>query len=243
MTIRTPDPVIQPEHVDLLLRAAGLAPSLHNSQPWQFAVGASHVEVYADPSQQLRDSDPAGRSLMISCGAAVFNLRVAFAHLGLRPRPRLMPDEADPTLVATIDVDQGQRSTDLGRFYEALLERRTNRRPFQDHRLPPSVSANMSDAARTEGAALSVFDDPDEVARIVDLLNDAEIVERAQPSRIGERARWVGEERREADAGIPSASLGPRPTQVGTAFRDLSLAGGPRDHAAFETAPTLAVLS
>ena len=243
MTIRVPDPVIRPDHVDMLLRAAGLAPSLHNSQPWQFAVGSSHVEVYADASRQLRHSDPAGRSLLISCGAAVFNLRVAFAHLGLRPRPRLLPDEANPTLVATIEVDKGQQGADLGRFYEALLARRTNRRPFQDRRLPPSVTANVSDAARTEGAALSVFDDPEEVARIVDLLNDADIVERAQPSRIGERARWVGEERREVEAGIPSASLGPRPTQVRTAFRDLSLAHIPRDHAAFETAPTLAVLS
>ena len=109
MTIRAPDPVIQPEHVEMLLRAAGLAPSLHNSQPWQFAVGASHVEVYADPSKQLRDSDPSGRSLLISCGAAVFNLRVAFARLGYGPRPRLVPDEADPTLVATVDVDKRQR--------------------------------------------------------------------------------------------------------------------------------------
>lgn len=243
MTIRVPDPVIQPEHVDMLLRAAGLAPSLHNSQPWQFAVGTSHVEVYADASRQLRGSDAGGRSLLISCGAAVFNLRVALAHLGLRPRARLMPDVADPTLVATIEVDNAPQGADLGRFYEALLARRTNRRPFQDRRLPPSVTSNMSEAARTEGAALSVFNDPEEVTRIVDLLNDADIVDRSEPSRRDERARWVGDERGEVDAGIPSASLGPRPTQVRTAYRDLSLTHVPRDHAAFETAPTLAILS
>jgi hypothetical protein len=243
MSIRVPDPVIPPEHVDMLLRAAGLAPSLHNAQPWQFAVGSSHMEVYADASRQLRDSDPAGRSLLISCGAAVFNLRVAFAHLGLHPRPRLMPDEGDPTLVATIEVDKGRQGADLGRFYDALSARRTNRHPFQCRRLPPSVTANMIDAARTEGAILSVFDDPEEVERIVDLLDDAGIVERAEQSRIGERARWVGEERCEVAAGIPSASLGPRPTQLRTAFRDLSLSGAPRAHAAFEAAPTLAVLS
>ena len=44
-------------------------------------------------------------------------------------------------------------------------------------------------------------------------------------------------------AGVPSASLGPRPTQLGTPFRDLGPTGLPRDHAAFEKAPTLAVLS
>ena len=96
MTIRVPDPVIQPEHAEMLLRAAGLAPSLHNSQPWQFAVGARHVEVYADPSNQLRDADPSGRSLLISCGAAVFNLRVAFARLGYGVHRAWCPTKPTP---------------------------------------------------------------------------------------------------------------------------------------------------
>lgn len=243
MTVRSQGPVLGAEHVHMLLRAACLAPSLHNSQPWQFAVGSSHVEVYADASRQLRNSDPTGRSLLISCGAAVFNLRVAFAHLGFRPRPRLMPDRADPTLVAIVEVERRQRAADLGRFYEALLARRTNRRPFQDRGLPPSVSATMTDAARTEGAVLTVFEDPEEVARIVELLHDADIADRTQLSLVDERANWVGVERREAKAGIPSESLGPRPTQLDTPFRDLGPAGLPRDHVAFERAPTLAVLS
>ena len=242
MTIHATDPVIRPEHVDVLLRAGGLAPSLHNSQPWQFAVGSRHVEVYADASQQLRSSDPSGRSLLISCGAAVFNLRVAFAHLGLLPRPRLLPDPADPTLVATLEVEGQQRPDDLGRFYNALFARRTNRRPFQDRNPPRWVLTSLTDAARTEGAVLNVFDDPEEVARVVGLLRDADIVDRTEPSRIDERARWVGEHRRESTAGIPSDSLGPRPSRLDTAFRDLGPAGVPRDHATFENAPILAVL-
>jgi len=243
MTIRAQDRVIQPEHMDMLLLAAGLAPSLHNSQPWQFAVGASHVEVYADPSQQLRNSDPTGRSLLISCGAAVLNLRVAFAHLGYSPRPRLMPDRADPLLVATIDVERRQGAADLGRLYEAVFARRTNRRPFQDRGLPPSMAAALREAAHREGAILSIFDDSEEVARIVDLLRDGDMIDRTEPSRIDERAKWVGEQLREGGVGIPSDSLGPRPTQVDTAFRDLGPTGVPRDHATFEKAPTLAILS
>src|SRR5215210_4083684 len=157
MTIRAQDRVIQPEHMDMLLLAAGLAPSLHNSQPWQFAVGSSHVEVYADPSQQLRNADPTGRSLLISCGAAVFNLRVAAAHLGLRPRPHLMPDQSDPTLIATIDVDRRQGAADLRRLYDAVPARRTNRRPGEERSLPWPVAATLDGAARVEGAVVTLF--------------------------------------------------------------------------------------
>jgi hypothetical protein len=242
-TCRVEDRVISPEHADILLRAAGVAPSLHNSQPWEFAVGATHAEVYADASRQLRNADPTGRSLLISCGAAVFNLRVALAHLGFRARPRLLPHPDEPTLVASVEVDTRQRPDDLDRFYDTLPARRTNRQPFQDRPLPRPVVAALSDAAQIEGAALNVSDDSDDVARIVRLLNDADMVERTEPSRVEERARWVGVGRTEGDAGIPSESLGPRPIQLGTPLRDLGSARSTRDHAAFEKAPTLAILS
>ena len=71
-------------------------PSLHNSQPWEFGVSDRYVEIYLVPSRRLPDSDASGRSQLVSCGAALFNLRVAAAHLGMHPRVDLLPDEADP---------------------------------------------------------------------------------------------------------------------------------------------------
>src|SRR3954447_19373304 len=88
-----------------LLQAATAAPSIHNSQPWRFAVGESRIQVYADPDRHLRRSDDAGRSLLISCGAALFNLRVAAEHLALDARVRLVPNRGS-TLVAVVDLDR-----------------------------------------------------------------------------------------------------------------------------------------
>src|SRR5690606_41301226 len=64
------------------LAAAVLAPSVHNTQPWRFEVQPTAVEVYADYSRQLTVADPTGRALILSVGAAVFNLRVAVRVLG-----------------------------------------------------------------------------------------------------------------------------------------------------------------
>jgi len=240
---RVADDLIGPAETAILLRAATLAPSLHNTQPWAFAVGPRHVEVFADSSRQLRNSDPSGRSLLISCGAALFNLRVAAEHLGFHPRVQLLPDDDDPTLVAVVKVDHRHpQAGGLGGHYAAIPVRRTNRHPFRNRRIPASVVATLGDAAVAEGAMLRVFDEPDKVARITDLLHDADLVDHTDPARIIERQAWVGGRRRHD--GVPAASLGPRPTDPQSAFRDLGHAVGvPRDYAAFEATPTVAILS
>jgi nitroreductase len=229
--------------LSIMLEAAVHAPSLHNSQPWAFGVGPARIELYADPSRQLKHADPSGRSLLVSCGAALFNLRVAAEHVGFHPRVRVLPDPDRPTLVARFDIDHRHRgSGGLGGYYPAILARRTNRRPFHDRRLPTSVVASLSEAVRAEGAVLRVYDDPNEVARIIGLLHHADLAEHADPARVAERQAWIGGPQR--SDGIPVAALGPRPTQVRAAHRDLGHAvGGVRDHADFEAAPTIAVIS
>jgi hypothetical protein len=237
------DQPLSESDIDKLLRAATLAPSLHNSQPWAFAFGSNHVEVYLDASRQLPNADPTGRSLRISCGAAIFNLRVAGEHLGFRPHLRLNPDPTEPTLVAVAKLGQPRpRPGPLDRFYPAIARRRTNRRPFRNQNLPYSVLAALDEAARAEGAILRIYNDPDEVCRIIELTHSADLADATEPGRTTERQAWVGGRFR--DDGIPAGSLGPRPLAQRAAFRDLGQAVGiPRDYAQFEAAPTIAILS
>lgn len=238
-----PDPVLSPRVADLLLRAAVRAPSVHNSQPWAFAVGDSHVEVYADFSRRLRRSDEPGRALLMSCGAALFNLRVAAEHLGFHPRVRVLPDPDDPTLVAIVAMTHRHgRPGSLNGYLPAVWQRRTNRLPFRDRGLPTAVVSRLAAAASVEGADLRVYDDEGEVRRIVELLHDADRSDRDDPARVTERQAWVGGRLRRE--GIPVRSLGPRPTDLDTPFRDLGQGvDAEREDATFEKSPTVAVLS
>jgi nitroreductase len=227
----------------LLLAAATSAPSLHNTQPWSFEIDNDRVRVYADPSRQLPRSDPAGRALLISCGAALFNLRVAAEHLRYHPRVRLLPDPTDRTLVASVSL--GSRRPHVGglaMYYKAIAARRTNRLPFRNRSIPHVVLAAMGEAARAENAQLRIYDDPDEVSRIVALLHVADLAEADDPAVRVERQRWIGGPHR--DDGIPVRSLGPRPDGPLTPFRDLGQGVGvARDDAGFEQTPTVAILS
>src|SRR5690606_32132752 len=62
--------------------AAGMAPSVHNTQPWRWRVFPEWLELYADRSRQLGRADPEGRLMTISCGAALHHARVALAAEG-----------------------------------------------------------------------------------------------------------------------------------------------------------------
>jgi len=124
-----------PSEGDVMLSAATRAPSLHNSQPWEFGVGNRHVEVYLVPSRRLPHSDASGRFQLVSCGAALFNLRVAAAHLGMHPSVELLPGEADPTLIAILYADhRHERPSSLDTCYPAIGARRTNRMPLSARR-------------------------------------------------------------------------------------------------------------
>lgn len=238
-----PEFVLSARQADLLVRAAVRAPSVHNSQPWAFAVGDSHIEVYADASRHLWRSDETGRALLVSCGAALFNLRVAAGHLGLHPRVRVLPDPDDPTLVALLTLNHRHgRPSGLDGYFPAVWERRTNRLPFRDRKLPAAVVGRLAEAASVEGAVLRVYDDEGEVRRIVELLHDADRADRDDPARVAERQAWIGGRLRRD--GVPVRSLGPRPTDVHTPFRDLGQAvDAEREAATFEKSPTVAVLS
>jgi hypothetical protein len=76
-----------------LIATAARAPSVQNTQPWRFRVGEYAIELYADPGRKLQ-VDPVGREMLISCGAALYGLRLAVRSLGYLPVVEPLPDPA-----------------------------------------------------------------------------------------------------------------------------------------------------
>src|SRR6266536_4630476 len=94
--------VLTSDQVAFVLATAGRAPSLHNTQPWRFRVRGNGLDLYADPDRRLRAIDPDGREMLISCGAALFGLRLGIRHLGYRAAVELLPDPGHPSLLARV---------------------------------------------------------------------------------------------------------------------------------------------
>ena len=112
------------------VEAAVAAPSIHNSQPWRFRVRGGGIDVFADWDRQLQVIDPSGRELLISIGAAVFNLRVAMRDHARAPLLRWWPDQAEPDLVVRVAPGgPAPQSSTVTALADAIPRRHTIRRP------------------------------------------------------------------------------------------------------------------
>lgn len=65
-----------------LIRAATLAMSGHNTQPWRFRIGPGSVELRPDPSRATPMVDPDDHHLFVSLGCAAETLAIAGAAAG-----------------------------------------------------------------------------------------------------------------------------------------------------------------
>jgi nitroreductase len=48
--------------VRTVLNLSSRAPSVHNTQPWRWRVGAAGLHLYSDVNRQLPNTDPDGRT-------------------------------------------------------------------------------------------------------------------------------------------------------------------------------------
>ncbi|MDW4908630.1 hypothetical protein RB628_25650 [Streptomyces sp. ADMS] len=200
-----------------LARAASLAPSLHNSQPWFFAEeGHDHgFEVHTSDRQRMMLTDPGGREAVIACGAALFNVRIAVGRLGFRPVVDLLPEPGNSAFLAHVGYAAHVPATpDEALMARAMPRRRTHRGPFGPDPVPDTLLDELRDHARAEGAVLQVVDEPEKLRLVTDLVRIAENAHRADPDRNAELTRCVG------PYGIPAEACRHHPDHTLLAGRD-----------------------
>jgi len=149
-----------------VLALATRAPSVHNTQPWRWLVGTHSLHLFSDPSRQLPNTDPDGRDLTLSCGAALNHCVVALAAVGWRAKVNRLPNPADPNHLAAIDLSPySADSLDIA-LAAAIPRRRTDRRHYSAWPVPVSDLALMAARAARNGVTLCQVDDVDKLHQI-----------------------------------------------------------------------------
>lgn len=193
------------------LEAAVRAPSPFNTQPWMFEVDGDRIDLMLDRRRVLGVADPDAREARLSCGAALANLRIALRAHDRVALVDLMPDNANPDVLAAVRVRGQRRATVTERkLAEAIPKRHTNRHPFRERPVPMQARSELASAARVEGARLVFVDASARYDTLVHLIREAEQYQGSHGDYQHEIKRWLGGlvDRRD---GVPIDAVGPPP--------------------------------
>jgi len=159
---------------ETLLRAiehAIRAPSGHNLQPWRFRVGSAFIDLIADRTKSLPVLDPDDRELVMSCGAAIFHLRIALRHAGYGVRVVPLPDPDDPDAMARLYAARGARPTvEEAQLFDAIGRRHTIRTGFLPRPFDADIAPLLEAAAAAEGAEFRSILQPVDRTELIDLV-------------------------------------------------------------------------
>ena len=184
------------------LSLAVRAPSVHNSQPWQWRLGELSLHLYANPDLLLPHTDPDGRDLMLSCGAALNHCVVALAALGWQCRVHRLPNTAEPTHLAALEL-YPHPAVDLDvTLAAAIPRRRTDRRHYSSWPVPRADIALMGARAAGVGVILHRVDD---LIGLRTLIAEAAFRHGSDREYVAELATWSG--RYASTAGVPARSV------------------------------------
>lgn len=181
------EPFGNKDSIERIAEAVRSAPSVFGSQPWSLRIVASdRIELrasYGEYESRLRmrpdhasyddrtgtwanwaapkdQASPLAREYAISCGAALYNLRLAIRATGHEVNEWLLPyPEADPGLLASVEIVTSRTkepSFGVQKLYEAMWVRHTSRWPYMAP-VPAPLLVEMELAAAKEHAWLRLM--------------------------------------------------------------------------------------
>lgn len=238
----------RPDHHTLrsAIALATRAPSVHNTQPWRWLVGDRTVHLMADWTRHVPATDPDGRDLLISCGAALHHLRVGLAALGWAGEVHRIPNPDDSAHLAAVELHPHAPSEQDIALAAAISQRRTDRRRYSSWPVPPGHLDLMIRRAGRAGAQLVPITDPYTRHQLTSAIADAATRQDNGSEYCTELAIWSGRSRAATD-GVLAASTPAKPGRHGDTrmrtFPHGSLAASTEDDRGDDDAGQLLVLA
>ena len=218
-----------------LLQYAILAPSSHNSQPWEFAIEAETIEVFVDRSRWLEVADPDKRELYFSVGCALENLVIAANHFGFDPTVEYADADEDP-LVARVILESGEGIEDSQPLFSAITDRGTNHNVFDDRSIDEAVRERLVGTASAADIDVVLIDD-ERKAEIARLQTETDEQQFDDPAYRKELGYWIG------TGALGSNWLKARIGQLAVTYLDLGASEGEKNSTLIESAPIVGLIA
>lgn len=178
-----------------LVRAAVVASSPHNTQPWMFRVGENFVELYLDTRRSVAGLDPYLREAHIGMGCGLENLLLSAAAHGFAATvtaPAGPLDAPGPVLRLVARVDLAQGEPQYSELHEAIPHRHTNRSSYDRSReLPAGFAAELLATCDQVDTRLFLFEDSAEQEALVRISSAANLALYSDPKVEAGSEQWI----------------------------------------------------
>lgn len=194
---------------DELVRYATMAPSGHNTQPWNFAIDGDTILLVPDLTRRLPVVDPDEHGLYISLGCALENFAIAAGHFGYWIETDYC-ELGDCQGCLRIRLRPSRSSID-GTLFHAIPLRQTNRSRYDGRPLPESHIEQLVEASRGDGVRAVPFLGVDAILQLVPFVEQATRAQMADREFVSELLHWIRFTRRESEAkrdGLSAPAMG-----------------------------------
>jgi hypothetical protein len=165
---------------------AGRAPSIGNTQPWQWRLHGDTFDLSVDRHRVLELSDPDGRLAILSCGVALHHALVSLSADGWHTTVSRLPDSSDPDHLATVRADS-RIPVDPGalRQFRAIELRHTDRHPISGIQIDADKLRSLVAVAESHATALRLL----RPGQVVDMARAADLAWHTE----GDSTAWQAE--------------------------------------------------
>ena len=170
------------DKIEGIVKAACLAPSGGNAQPWKFLFSNDKLFIFHDEhfSYSLLDYKNAGS--YIGFGAMLENIEITAASSGLAAKTNLFPITGDTRLVAVVTFENGGNDNAY-KYLSPVISLRLTNRNKGDKTLLQEKDKNdlIAMAASVPGAKLQLFENEDTIAAFAEILTNSERIRFLHP--------------------------------------------------------------
>ena len=190
-----------------ILHYAILAPSSWNAQPWIFKLHGNTIKLFHDTERVQAHRDPLGRENIISCGAALCNLRIALRRFGFSEETVIMPPNSEENLVAEVTwKNTGEFGKD-NKLFKAIQQRHSYRKPFSEEIVKPELIELFENAAKVYGCEFVPITINSTQMALAGMISEGDKDLGADLATRKEYASWVRSSGRSED-GVPGYAMG-----------------------------------
>ncbi len=164
------------ENINDILSIARLAPSVHNTQPWQVKVDQDELIISVNKHRVLTHGDPTGRQTYISLGIFTESCVVALEHLGFEAKVSIA-DNGEIKIQAGGSSQKAEAESDV----RALKTRFTDRSVYKRVVISEAQKSQIENAWRSKNVAIKVIDQSTTIEKVASLTKRGLLIALSSP--------------------------------------------------------------